>query len=101
MKTKTKKIIKYGSITTVSVAVVTAAVIALNVMLTVLDAAFGLSLDFSQFGLTEIDDVSKDFLKTLDTDIEIIINGNEDEFKASTWDSVTVTNDEDGTESNQ
>lgn len=101
MKTKTKKIIKYGSITTVSVAVVTAAVIALNVMLTVLDAAFGLSLDFSQFGLTEIDDVSKDFLKTLDMDIEIIINGNEDEFKASTWDSVTVTNDEDGTESNQ
>ncbi|PWM46014.1 MAG: hypothetical protein DBX47_03115 [Clostridiales bacterium] len=101
MNKKTKKIIKYGGLTTAVVAVVVATVIALNITLTTLDAAFGLSLDFSQAGLTEIDQISKDFLKTLNKDIEIIINGSEEEFKKATGDTVTVTDKESGSEANQ
>lgn len=73
---------KHGATATVSVVIVLVIAIFLNVTLSVLDGVFDLSVDFSSSQMTAIDDISKSILEQLDKDIEIIINGKEEDFKS-------------------
>ena len=96
-KKRSLKLFKYGTVATVSTAVVLAVAIVLNIGLSVLDAVFDLSYDFSAVQSTEIDKISKDIISGLKMDVEIIVNGSEEEYKKAAYETVTTTA-EDGTQ---
>ena len=82
-----KKKFKYGSVAAVSTAVCIVAAVLINILFTGLDSAFDLSADFSGSRITGIDSVSADIVGRLPYGVEIIVNGNEDDFRGATYDT--------------
>lgn len=91
------KKLKFGGLAVSSAAIVIAIVILLNVALNALDYAVDLSLDFSSSAVTEIDDVSTQILSRLTQDVEIIVNGDEKDFRKAAYETKKYT-DENGKE---
>ena len=87
------KKIKYGTVSAVSVVIVLVIAIFLNLTLSILDEVFDLSVDFSSSQMTTIDDISKSILAELDGDVEIIINGKEEEYKAARYETAEVSSE--------
>ena len=91
-----KKKFKYGSVAAVSTAVCIVAAVLINILFTGLDSAFDLSEDFSGSRITGIDSVSADIVGRLPYGVEIIVNGNEDDFRGATYDTQQTTDPETG-----
>ena len=91
-----KKKFKYGSVAAVSTAVCIVAAVLINILFTGLDSAFDLSADFSGSRITGIDSVSADIVGRLPYGVEIIVNGNEDDFRGATYDTQQTTDPETG-----
>lgn len=91
-----KKKFKYGSVAAVSTAVCIVAAVLINILFTGLDSAFDLSADFSGSRITGIDSVSADIVGRLPYGVEIIVNGNEDDFSGATYDTQQTTDPETG-----
>lgn len=76
-----KKKIRYASVATVATIVCIVAAILINILFTSLDKRFDLSADFSGSRITGIDSVSVDIVGRLPYSVEVIVNGNEDDFR--------------------
>ncbi len=68
---KSKKL-KYGSVATVITIVVVAIIVLINVIISMFGNRMNLKVDLTSDSIFEISDVSKDYLKTLNQDVEIV-----------------------------
>lgn len=91
-----KKKIRYASVATVATIVCIVAAILINILFTSLDKRFDLSADFSGSRITGIDSVSVDIVGRLPYSVEVIVNGNEDDFRGATYDTAQSTDSETG-----
>ena len=89
-----KKKIRYASVATVATIVCIVAAILINILFTSLDKRFDLSADFSGSRITGIDSVSVDIVGRLPYSVEVIVNGNEDDFRGATYDTAQSTDSE-------
>lgn len=92
------KKLKHGAVSVVSVVIVLVIAIFLNITLSVLDGVFDLSVDLSTSQMTTIDDISKSVLAELDGPVEIIINGNEQEYRTARYETAEVSAESDTTD---
>ena len=83
--------IRRGAFSTILTVVVIAAVVLLNVGVTLLDKKIDLSADFSVIQVTQIDDYSQEYVQNLKRDIEIIVNGEEEDFSKASYDATGET----------
>ena len=83
--------IRRGAFSTILTVVVIAAVVLLNVGVTLLDKKFDLSADFSVIQVTQIDNYSQEYVQNLKRDIEIIVNGEEEDFSKASYDATGET----------
>lgn len=91
-----KKKIRYASVATVAAVVCIVAAILINILFTSLDKRFDLSADFSGSRITGIDSVSADIVGRLPYPVEVIVNGNEDDFRRATYETAQTTDSETG-----
>ena len=91
-----KKKIRYASVATVAAVVCIVAAILINILFTSLDKRFDLSADFSGSRITGIDSVSADIVGRLPYPVEVIVNGNEDDFRRGTYETAQTTDSETG-----
>lgn len=90
MKKNLKGKFKYGALSVSLTVFVILAAVLLNVAMGVLDSVFDLSADFSMIQTTKIDEVSEAFIDEFNQSglhVEIIVNGNESEFKKASYDA--------------
>jgi len=87
VKINTKKI-KYNSLTTISTALVLAVIILINVAVGLAGERFNLSLDLTEEQVFTLDQQTIDYLKELETPVELIIAGEEQAYSSS----VSATN---------
>lgn len=82
VKINTKKI-KYNSLTTVSTALVLAVIILINVAVGLAGERFNLSLDLTEEQVFTLDAETVEYLKALDTPVELIVVGEEQAYSTS------------------
>ena len=85
--------LKYGALSVSLTVFVLAAAILLNVVMGVLDSRFDLTADFSVIQTTQIDEVSEAYVEEFNKTglhVELIVNGNESEFKKASYDVQTT-----------
>ncbi len=82
VKINTKKI-KYNSLTTVSTALVLAVIILINVAVGLAGERFNLSIDLTEEQVFTLDQQTIDYLKGLETPVELIVAGEEQNYSSS------------------
>lgn len=93
---KMKKKVRYASVATGATVLCIVAAILVNILFSSLDKRFNLSADFSASGITQIDSVSADIVGRLPYSVEVIVNGNEDDFREATYETAQTTDSETG-----
>lgn len=78
-KSKLMKKFKYGTIATVTVAIVLAIVVLLNVIMTMITEKYPVKFDLTQDKRYELSQESIDFLSNLDSEVEIAVTLTEEE----------------------
>ena len=73
-----KKTVKYGSLSAVFVAVVLAAVVLLNLFITLIESKVSLTVDLTDKGVYSVSAAAKEFIKGIDTPITIYFCKNRD-----------------------
>ena len=81
-KSKLMKKFKYGTIATVTVAIVLAIVVLLNVIMTMITEKYPVKFDLTQDKRYELSQESIDFLSNLDSEVEIAVTLTEEELNS-------------------
>ena len=85
-KLKRRKKLKYGGIATAITAIFVAIVVLLNVVVSLVSEKNpNLVLDLTSSNVYEISDETLDYIKNLDTDVEIAVSTEESEFQTDTY----------------
>ncbi len=79
-KVNRRKKLKYGTLATVITAVVLASVVIANVIINVLDSRYNWNIDLTSSGLYEIDEQTVSYLNKINSDIQIAVMSDEQNF---------------------
>ena len=78
---KTRKF-KYGTIATFITLAFVALIIGINVIVKICDDKYDWSIDLTKNKVFRLTDESKEYIKNLNKDVEIIVLGNEEDFES-------------------
>jgi len=85
-KLKRRKKLKYGSVATTITVIFVVVVVLVNVIVTQLGERFpGLTLDLTTSNVYEISDETIEYIKNLETDVEIAVSTEESEFQTDSY----------------